>query len=115
MAEMTSTNVTDWIDEEAPTGWLVLASKQSVVKMIDALLSMPPHREFNKTELAEFADISRKSVHTHLPLLLELEIITGVPNSSPQRYRFDTDNEIAEQLIRLDGAVNNAGPFAGEA
>lgn len=101
-------------DEDSPTGWTLLAKNQSVVKMIDALLNMPPHREFNKSELADFADVSRKSVHTHLPLLLEAEVITEVPDSSPQRYRLDTDSEVTEQLIKLDGAVNNAGPFAGE-
>jgi DNA-binding MarR family transcriptional regulator len=99
---------------DAPTGWQLLAGKQSRTKIINALLSMPPHREFNKSELADFADVSRKSVHTHLPVLQELGIVKEVPNSSPQRYRFNTDSEIAELLIELDGAATNAGQHAGE-
>jgi hypothetical protein len=101
-------------DEEPVTGWELIARNRSVVAIIDALLSMPPHREFNKSELAEFADVSRKSVHTHLPLLHDLNVVEEVPNTTPTRYRFNTENEVSEALIKLDGAVNNAGPYAGE-
>ncbi|WP_424004851.1 winged helix-turn-helix domain-containing protein (plasmid) [Haloarcula salina] len=97
------------VGAEAPrSGWQTIAGTESVVKMVDALLSLPPKREFNQSELAEFADISRKSVHTHLPRLKDIGIITEVPESTPTRYRFDTDSEVAKQLIKLDGAVNNA-------
>jgi hypothetical protein len=64
--------------EEHRTGWEVIAKNESVVNITDALLSMPPHREFNKTELADFADVSRKSVHTHFELLEQLDLITEV-------------------------------------
>lgn len=94
-----------------PTGWDVIARNRSVVKIVDALLDLPPHREFNKTELADFADVSRKSVHTHFELLLELGIVEPVPKTSPQRYRFEPENDVAKAIIQLDGAVNNAGPF----
>lgn len=99
---------------DAPTGWKVIAKNNSVVDIIDTLLDMPQQREFNKSELAEFAGVSRKSVHNHIDLLLQLEVVTEVPDTSPQRYRFDAESEVAEHLIRLDGAVNNAGPHAGE-
>lgn len=105
----------DSIDESTPdhpTGWEVVARNGSVVSLIDALLSMPAHREFNKTELAEFAGVSRKSVHNHFDLLQQLGLVTEVDNTSPQRYRFHADSDVAEALIRLDGAVNNAGPYA---
>lgn len=99
---------------ETPTGWAVLAKNASVVDILDALLDFPPHREFNKTELADFADVSRKSVHNHIDLLLWLGLITEVEGTTPSRYRFNPENDIAEALIRLDGAVNNAGPYARE-
>lgn len=99
---------------EAPTGWGVIAKNDSVVEILDTLLDMPPHREFNKSELAEFADVSRKSVHNHIDLLLYLGIMTEVPETSPTRYRFNPENEVAEAFIRLDAAVNNAGPHAGK-
>lgn len=99
---------------DVATGWTVIAKNDSVVDIIDTLLDMPQKREFNKSELAEFAGVSRKSVHNHIDLLLQLEVVAEVPGTSPQRYRFDADSEVAEHLIRLDGAVNNAGPHAGE-
>lgn len=92
------------------TGWSVVARNSSVVDIVDALMDMPPHREFNKSELAEFADVSRKSVHNHIGLLLALEVVTEVPETSPQRYRFNPEGDVARALVRLDGAVNSVGP-----
>lgn len=97
-----------------PSGWEILVKNDSVVDMINALLSMPPHREFNKSEFSDFAGVSRKSVHTHLDLLLHLGLVEKVPDTTPTRYRFNPDSEIAELLIKLDGAVNNAGPYTEE-
>lgn len=97
---------------ESPSGWQVIAKSEAVVDIIDALLNLPAHREFNKSELADFADVSRKSVHTHLPLLRQIGIIEEVPDTTPTRYRFDPSTEVSELLIKLDGAVNRAGPHA---
>lgn len=99
---------------EAPTGWAVIAKNDSVVDTIDALLDVPARREFNKSELADFADVSRKSVHTHIGLLLQLGVVTEVPDTTPSRYRFDPENDVSRQLMRLDSAVNAAGPYADE-
>lgn len=97
---------------EAPTGWEVIAKNDSVVDMIDALLSVPAHEEFNKSELAEMAGVSRKSVHTHIDLLLQLGVVVEVLDTTPTRYRFDPESEVALQLMRLESAVNAAGPSA---
>lgn len=99
---------------DVATGWTVIAKNDSVVDIVDTLLDMPQKREFNKSELSELAGVSRKSVHNHIDLLLQLGVVTEVPGTSPQRYRFDAESEVAEHLIRLDGAVNNAGPHVGE-
>lgn len=95
-----------------PTGWRVIAKNDSVVDIIDTLLDLPPHHEFNKTELANLASVSRKSVHNHIDLLLELGVLIAVPDTSPQRYRFEPKTAVSTALIKLDGAVNNAGPYA---
>lgn len=98
--------------EEFPSGWLALTKNESVTRMIDALLDLPSHREFNQSELARMADVSRQSVNRHLDLLLEAEIIEEVEHSSPQRYRFNPGSEVSEAIIKLDGAMNAVGPKA---
>lgn len=87
------------------SGWLALTQNSSVPKIIDALLDVPARREFNKSELAERADVSRNSVRTHKDLLLGLGIIDAVPDTNPQRYRLNTDSEIVAKLYELDSAV----------
>lgn len=100
--------------ETHPSGWLILTQNESVPYMIDALLDLPPHREFNQTELAERAGVSRQSVGRHLDLLLEAGLIEAVSDTSPQRYRFNAEGPVSEALIQLDGAMNAAGPNATE-
>lgn len=95
--------------DEHPSGWIVLTRNESVLYMIDALLDLQPHREFNQTELAERAGVSRQSVGRHLELLLETGVIEPVENTSPQRYRFDEESLVSKAIIRLDGAMNAAG------
>lgn len=105
-------SVPQGVDEKCNTGWRVLTGNQSVVKMIDAAMYYPPHREFTKTELAEQADVSRQSVHNHIDLLVYIDVIEPVPDSSPQRYRFNHESEVSEAIIRLEGAMNRKGPNA---
>lgn len=100
-------------DDDVPiTGWELIARKESLVAMIETLLGLPPHREFNKKEFADLADVSRKSVHTHLPVLQELNIVEEVPETTPTRYRFNAESDVGQALIQLDAAINSAGPFA---
>lgn len=94
------------------TGWNVLAGNDSVVRMIDTLMDLPSTREFNKTELATHAEVSRKSVHTHFDLLVALDIIEAVPETSPTRYRFNPESDVSQAIMRLDSVVNRAGPEA---
>jgi DNA-binding MarR family transcriptional regulator len=102
----------DSIREQYPSGWLALTKNGSVVRIVDALLDLPPRREFNQTELAEQADVSRQSVSRHLELLLAAGVIETVENTRPQRYRFDPESDVSQAIIRLDGAMNGVGPEA---
>lgn len=95
---------------EHPSGWLALTRNDSVPYVVDALLDLPAGREFNQTELAEFAGVSRQSVSRHLELLLAAGIIEPVEDTSPQRYRFDEESEVSRAIVRLDGAMNATGP-----
>lgn len=92
-----------------PSGWLVLTKHRSVAFMIDALLDLPEHREFNQKELANFSEVSRKSVNRHINLLNEVGIISEVPNSSPTRFRFNPESKVSQAIIQIDGEINNIG------
>lgn len=95
--------------QEYSSGWLVLVQNRSVAHVVDALLDLPPHREFNQSELADAAGVSRQSVGRHLDLLLELEIVEAVENTRPQRYRFDPSSDVNQAIMQLEGAINRAG------
>lgn len=90
--------------EKYPSGWLTLTKNDSVSLMIDALLDLPPYREFNQTELADMADVSRQSVNRHIDLLVGLNIVEEVEGTS--RFRFNPESNVSEAIIRLDGAIS---------
>jgi DNA-binding transcriptional ArsR family regulator len=98
--------------EQYPSGWLALTRHHSVPLIVDALLDRPPHREFNQSELAEAAGVSRQSVSRHLDLLLDVDVIEPVENTTPQRFRFDPESDVSRAILRLEGAMNAAGPNA---
>jgi DNA-binding transcriptional ArsR family regulator len=92
--------------DEYPSGWRILTRKESVGYILDALMDTLPGTEFTKTELAAAAGVSRQSLYTHLDLLLALEVLEPVEQSSPQRYRVNDDSEVLEVLHQLNGVVN---------
>lgn len=94
---------------EHPSGFLHLLQYESVPILIDALLDLPPGREFTKTELAEHAGVTRQTVSTYADLLLETEVIEPVESTSPQRHQL-TESEVVEELFELNGALNAAAP-----
>jgi Fic family protein len=93
---------------EHSTGWLELTKHDSVPIIIDALLCLPPRKEFNKTELAEHAGVSRQSVTNHIDLLLALDVLEAVPDTSPTRYRMPK-SAVVKELFELNSALNAAG------
>ena len=90
---------------EHPSGILYLMQHDSVPILLDALLDLPPGREFNKTELADHAGVTRQTVSTYTDLLLEVNVIEAVPNTSPQRYRL-AESTVVEELFALHSALN---------
>lgn len=93
---------------EYPSGFLQLTRHESVPILIDALLDLPPGREFNKTEFADHAGVTRQTVSTHIDLLLDLDIVEEVPNTTPRRYQL-ADSAVVQQLLELNSALNAAG------
>lgn len=88
-----------------PSGLLRLTRQESLSILLDAVLDLPPGREFNKTEFADHAGVSRQTVGTHIDVLLETAVVEPVSETSPQRYRV-ADSDVVEALFELNAAVN---------
>ena len=96
----------DELRDEYPSGWRILVQNESVGYILDALMDALPGTEYTKTELADDAGVSRQSLYTHLDLLLALDVLEPVEDSSPQRYRVNADSELLELLHEVNGVVN---------
>lgn len=96
----------DELRDEYPSGWRILVQNESVGYLLDALMDALPSTEFTKSELAADAGVSRQSLYTHLDLLLALDILEPVEDTSPRRYRVNPDSELLELLHQVNGAVN---------
>ena len=96
----------DELRDEYPSGWRIIVQNESVGYILDALMDALPGREFTKSELATEAGVSRQSVYSHLELLLALEVLEPVADSSPQRYRVAADSELLDLLHQVNGFVN---------
>jgi len=94
--------------KEHPSGWLYLTQHDAIPILVDALLDLPPNREFNKTELAEHAGVTRQTVGNYTDLLCEVELIEEVPNTSPRRYRV-ADSDVVRELFELNSTLNSVG------
>jgi hypothetical protein len=90
---------------EHPSGLLYLFQHEGVPILLDAVLDLPPGREFNKTEFAEHAGVARQTVGNYVDLLLETRIVEEVPETTPPRYRV-TESEVVRELYELNSALN---------
>ena len=93
---------------ENPSGVLYLFQHESIPLLIDAILTLPPGREFTKTELADHAGVTRQTVSKYIDRLIETEIVEEVANSSPRRYQVAT-SDVVQELFELNSALNAAG------
>ena len=96
----------DDLRDEYPSGWRILVQNESVGYVLDVLMDALPGTEYTKSELAANAGVSRQSLYTHLDLLLVLEVLEPVEESSPQRYRVNADSELLDLLHQVNGTVN---------
>ena len=87
-----------------PTGWLYLCQHESVHLMIDALLQVDPKKEFNQTELAEFAGVSRQSVRRHIEKLVELGVVATTAGG--RRYHYDLNSPVGQRIAELNAEIN---------
>ena len=94
--------------KEHPSGWLYLTRHNAIPILVGALLDLPPNREFNKTELADHAGVTRHAAGNYTDLLIEVELIEEVPNTSPRRCRV-ADSNVVRELFELNSALNNVG------
>lgn len=94
--------------KEYPSGWMILTKYPSVPLLIDALIDADPGWQFNQTEWAEQAGVSRESIRKRLGLLLDVEVIEEIDESSGPRYRVNEEGAVMESLHRLNDAVNRA-------
>jgi len=90
---------------EHPSGFLYLTQHESIPILVDALLDLPPGREFNKTEFANHAGVTRQTVSNYLNVLLEMELVEEVTNTSPQRYQV-ASSDIVGELFAFNSALN---------
>jgi DNA-binding IclR family transcriptional regulator len=75
--------------------------------MIDALLQVDPKKEFNKTELAEFAGVSRQSVRRHIDKLVECGVVAETAGG--RRYHYNLDNSVGRMIAELNAEINAIG------
>jgi DNA-binding MarR family transcriptional regulator len=90
-----------------PSGWLYLCEHESVHLMIDALLQADPKKEFTRTELAEFAGVSRQSVRRHIDKLVELGVVAETAGG--RRYHYDMESSVGQQIAELNAEINAIG------
>ena len=112
MSESTPTHGAGEVDTkearlEHPSGFLYLTRHESVPIIIDALLDLPPGREFNKTELAAHAGLTRQTVSAYTDLLVAVDVLETVPNTSPRRYQL-AESDVVRELFELNSALNAA-------
>ena len=91
---------------EHPSGLLYLLQYEGVPILLDAVLDLPPEREFNKTEFADHAGVTRQTVGNYIDLLLETRVVEEVPETTPQRYRV-TESDVVRELYELNSALNS--------
>jgi len=54
-------------------------------------------------------------VPERIDLLVQLVLFCEVLNMTPTRYQFNPENDVAQAVIQLDGAIHAAWSYAEEA
>lgn len=88
------------------TGWLDLTSNQTLPFVVDALLDAPLQYEFTTGEIAQRAGVSPQSVRTYIGILTALGIVESLDDTTPQRYRFNPEGLVMQEIYNLNNAIN---------
>lgn len=91
--------------KEFPSGWMKLTRYETNVILIDTLLQEPANREFNSSELADLSGASKRSVDNRIGDLVELGVVTELPNRDQTRYRLNNQSPIVRKLNELNTTV----------
>lgn len=103
-----STDVAD-IRRNHPSGILHLFQHDLTPILVDALLDIPPGKEFDVEEFADHAGVTPDTVNEHFDLFLDVELIEEVSSTSSKRFRV-ADSPVVEELFELNSALNATGP-----
>lgn len=91
------------------SGWTKLAGENARARIVDVILDHPGQREITSEEIAEKADLHRKSVYSHIGDLEDLGLIEHTRTvGRTKMYKLDQESEVTRSLIELDNALNRA-------
>lgn len=91
--------------KQHPSGWLRATAPESRALLIDALLEIPPAREFTADELAEKTGVPPETVQTHVETLLGWGVINR-SGTTPVQYSVVEESHILQQIVRLNSVVS---------
>jgi hypothetical protein len=93
--------------KDNPSGFMELMEADSMKFIIDGLLSAPPRRELNKTDLERLTGVNRNTIREHMPTLTKFKILEPVPGTTPQRYRVNDSGRVLRLLHELNSTLNS--------
>jgi DNA-binding transcriptional ArsR family regulator len=104
---MSARNESEQTDAEAYAEGTVLThllGDGPKVRILSAFLADPdPDFDYNITEIAEMAGVTRNTVYRHIDDLLEIGVITQTRETGQsKRYKLNKDNPAAKRLAQLE-------------
>lgn len=91
--------------KQFPSGWMETTRYETHVLVIDTLLAGSPNREFTVRELADESGASDRSIKNRIADLVELGIVTELPNRTEPRYQLNQHSPIVRKLYELNTTV----------
>lgn len=91
--------------KQFPSGWMETTRYETHILVIDTLLQEPPSREFTSKELANESGASERSIKDRINDLVELGIITKLPDREDSRYQINQYSPIVRKLYELNTTV----------
>lgn len=89
-----------------PSGWMKLTRYETNILVIDTLLQEPPSREFTANELADLSGASKRSIQNRIEDLVDLGVVTELPDRDSTRYQFNQYSPIVNRLHEMNTTIN---------